>query len=215
MTKILSFCTVSILTPISMYPFLQVQTLVELVLCKPRPILISLFVIPLTFCSLWGDALLSFSQHWKDGKLFFLIWANTDLFTFATTQLLLLQTQKTEIDINCVCTKQSWANNLVPKREFSLHLKQVWDSERPFGREIVADPCQTQPLSMADCTRQAESWWSGIAVWTAFWGTCSEGSWDHLKGSTEMPKLSLAALEIGIETVSWCFHDVGFDSSWN
>lgn len=97
------FCRVRILTTNPMYPFSQVHTLVELVLCKLRPTFISLLANPVPVCSLWGDVLGFPSPSTERMKKLFVIWASTNPFTLAIAQL--LKTQRTEIAIDCVYTK--------------------------------------------------------------------------------------------------------------
>lgn len=122
-THLLPFCRARILTPNTMYPFLQVQALVELALCKSRPTLISAFARGVTSAP-WEVMLFPFFQHRKKGKLFFLIWVNTNWFTFATTQKLLLKTQ-TKIDVDCVYKSRVGPRTSSPKLTFPLHLKRV------------------------------------------------------------------------------------------
>lgn len=114
MGKVLPSCRLRILTLSPVYLFLQVLTWAGRFFVsqgppsfpwgQPHHILLPVFL---------------FSQRGKNGKLFSLIWAITNPFALTPTQQLLLQTHKTEIDKDCVCTKLSWAKELISERDFS------------------------------------------------------------------------------------------------
>lgn len=211
--KILSSCRVRILTPnpcLHLYKFrlwFFVNRSPRLFPCsQPRCIL-----LPMRWCSVFhlpalkGWKTLNLGQHQSTHPCHKSAAAS--------------KTQNTDIDIDCVSTKQSWAKNLIPESDFSPLFKtslRFWVTRGHLAGRRWQLLGQTPPF---------ESSWLPWADWVVVSWACSvdspikpltqKGPGDHLKGSTEMPSLSRAELEIRAKTMSWCSHDVGFNSGWN
>lgn len=198
-----------------MYPFSQVQTLVELVLCKLRPTFISLLANPVPFCSLWDDVLSFPSPSTERMKKLFVIWASTNPFTLAIARL--LKTQKTKIAIDCVYTKQSVPRTSSPKVTFpppfkaSLrfrvtrdHLARRWQQvpvKHSFSRWLPA---------LHRLSHDGRSLRYGFSCGA----TCPEGSQRSFKGVHRSAKALTGNLKLELR-LTWCSRDVGFKSGWN
>lgn len=135
MIKIVSFCRVRILTlnkGIHLYKF----GLLQMVLCEMMSTLISLWAAPkapykvvlsvfhLPALKGWRTLSFDLGQHQSSHP--------------CHNSTAASKPQNTKIDIDCVCTKQSWAKNFIPESDFSPPFKtslRIWVTRETVWQE--------------------------------------------------------------------------------